>query len=78
MIYLIIKRLNLKVVVLQIPKTTTSNALQGVEEPLQKLHDALALLKVTVLDQAETLQLCSIIQGNRKVVSLEKRRFCKK
>ena len=38
-------RLNLKVVVLQIPKTTTSNDLPSVEKALQKLNDALVLLE---------------------------------
>ncbi len=48
-------RLNLEVVVLQIPKTTTSNVLPSVEKALQKLNDALVSLETSELDHAETL-----------------------
>ncbi len=58
-------RLNLEVVVLQIPKTTTSNDLPSVEEALQKLNDALVSLETPGLDHAETLRLRSIIQGRK-------------
>jgi hypothetical protein len=60
-----INRLNLKVVVLQIPKTTTSNVLPSVEKALQKLNDALVSLETPGLDHAETLRLRSIIQGRK-------------
>jgi len=60
-----INRLNLKVVVLQFPKTTTSNDLPSVEKALQKLNDALVLLETPGLDHAETLRLRSIIQGRK-------------
>jgi hypothetical protein len=39
-----INRLNLKVVVLQIPKTTTSNVLPSVEKALQKLNDGIGFV----------------------------------
>ena len=58
-------RLNLEVVVLQIPKTTTSNDLPSVEKALQKLNDALVSLETPGLDHAETLRLRSIIQGRK-------------
>jgi hypothetical protein len=60
-----INRLNLKVVVLQIPKTTTSNVLPSVEKALQKLNDALVSLETPGLDHAETLRLRSIVQGRK-------------
>jgi hypothetical protein len=60
-----INRLNLKVVVLQNPKTTTSNVLPSVEKALQKLNDALVSLETPGLDHAETLRLRSIIQGRK-------------
>jgi hypothetical protein len=58
-------RLTLKVVVQQIPKTTTSNVLPSVEKALQKLNDALVSLETPGLDHAETLRLRSIIQGRK-------------
>lgn len=60
-----IDRLNLKVVVLQIPQMTTTNDLPSVEKALQKLNDALVSLETPGLDHAETLRLRSIIQGRK-------------
>ncbi len=60
-----INRLNLKVVVLQIPKTTTTNVLPSVEKALQQLNDALVSLETPGLDHSETLRLRSIIQGRK-------------
>lgn len=60
-----IGRLNLKVVVLQIPQMTTTNDLPSVEKALQKLNDALVSLETPGLDHAETLRLRSIIQGRK-------------
>jgi hypothetical protein len=60
-----INRLNLKVVVLQNSKTTTSNDLPSVEKALQKLNDALVSLETPELDHAETLRLRSIVQGRK-------------
>ena len=60
-----INRLGLKVVVLQNPKTTTSNDLPSVEKALQKLNDALVSLETPGLDHAETLRLRSIVQGRK-------------
>ena len=58
-----LKRLGLKVVVQQIPQTTTSNDLPSIEEALEKLNRALTALETPGLDQSETLRLRSIIQG---------------
>ena len=55
----------MEVVVLQIPKTTTSNVLPSVEKALQKLNDALVSLETPGLDHAETLQFRSTIQGRK-------------
>ena len=60
-----ISRLNLKVVVLQISQTTTTNKLPSVEQALEKLNDALVLLETPGLEQTETLRLRSIVQGRK-------------